>query len=189
MLKFNRKRGNVVVSRRAVIERERTELKEQTLKVLEEGKVLEGVVKNITDYGAFVDLGGLDGLLHITDMSWGRVRHPSELFKVGDKVKVVVLKYDLARARLARHEADHGRPVGQSAEKYPVGARFNGKVVSLTDYGAFVELEKGVEGLIHVSEMCWSKRAVHPSKVVNVGDLVEARCSASTRPTGASRSG
>src|SRR5579862_1104266 len=176
LLKFNRARGNVVVSRRAVIERERTELKEQTLKVLEEGVILEGVVKNITDYGAFVDLGGLDGLLHITDMSWGRLQHPSEAVKVGDKVKVVVLKYDPSRERVSlgmkQIMAD---PWARSAENYPVGARFKGKVVSVTDYGAFVELEKGVEGLIHVSEMSWSKRAVHPSKVVNQGDLVEVQ--------------
>ena len=190
LLKFNRARGNVVVSRRAVIERERTELKEQTLKVLEEGVILEGVVKNITDYGAFVDLGGLDGLLHITDMSWGRLQHPSEAVKVGDKVKVVVLKYDPSRERVSlgmkQIMAD---PWARSAENYPVGARFKGKVVSVTDYGAFVELEKGVEGLIHVSEMSWSKRAVHPSKVVNRATWSRSRCSASTRPTGASRSG
>src|SRR5271167_452008 len=176
ILKFNRARGNVVVSRRSVLERERTSLKEQTLKVLEEGVILEGVVKNITDYGAFIDLGGLDGLLHITDMSWGRLQHPSEAVKVGDKVKVVVLKYDPSRERVSlgmkQIMAD---PWAQSADNYPVGARFKGKVVSVTDYGAFVELEKGVEGLIHVSEMSWSKRAVHPSKVVNQGDLVEVQ--------------
>jgi small subunit ribosomal protein S1 len=176
LLKFNRARGNVVVSRRAVIERERTELKEQTLKVLEEGVILEGVVKNITDYGAFVDLGGLDGLLHITDMSWGRLQHPSEAVKVGDKVKVVVLKYDPSRERVSLGMKQiMPDPWARSAESYPVGARFKGKVVSVTDYGAFVELEKGVEGLIHVSEMSWSKRAVHPSKVVNQGDMVEVQ--------------
>src|SRR5215470_1100814 len=176
ILKFNRARGNVVVSRRAVIERERASLKEQTLKVLEEGVILEGAVKNITDYGAFVDLGGIDGLLHITDMAWGRLQHPSEVVKVGDKVRVVVLKYDSARERVSlgmkQIMAD---PWTRAAENYPVGARFKGKVVSVTDYGAFVELEKGVEGLIHVSEMSWSKRAVHPSKVVNQGDLVEVQ--------------
>src|SRR5271163_89198 len=176
ILKFNRARGNVVVSRRSVIERERASLKEQTLHVLEEGVILEGTVKNITDYGAFVDLGGLDGLLHITDMSWGRLQHPSEAVKVGDKVKVVVLKYDPSRERVSlgmkQIMAD---PWAQSADNYPVGARFKGKVVSVTDYGAFVELEKGVEGLIHVSEMSWSKRAVHPSKVVNQGDMVEVQ--------------
>jgi small subunit ribosomal protein S1 len=176
ILKFNRARGNVVVSRRSVIERERASLKEQTLKVLEEGVILEGTVKNITDYGAFVDLGGLDGLLHITDMAWGRLQHPSEVVKVGDKVRVVVLKYDSARERVSlgmkQIMAD---PWSRVSEGYPVGARFRGKVVSVTDYGAFVELEKGIEGLIHVSEMTWSKRVVHPSKVVNVGDMVEVQ--------------
>jgi small subunit ribosomal protein S1 len=176
ILKFNRARGNVVVSRRAVIERERASLKEQTLKVLEEGVILEGTVKNITDYGAFVDLGGIDGLLHITDMAWGRLQRPSEVVKVGDKVKVVVLKYDPARERVSLGMKQiMPDPWSKAAESYPVGARFRGKVVSVTDYGAFVELEKGVEGLIHVSEMTWSKRAVHPSKVVNVGDYVEVQ--------------
>lgn len=176
ILKFNRARGNVVVSRRAVIERERASLKEQTLKVLEEGVILEGTVKNITDYGAFVDLGGIDGLLHITDMAWGRLQRPSEVVKVGDKVKVVVLKYDPSRERVSLGMKQiMPDPWSKAAESYPVGARFRGKVVSVTDYGAFVELEKGVEGLIHVSEMSWSKRAVHPSKVVNVGDYVEVQ--------------
>jgi small subunit ribosomal protein S1 len=176
ILKFNRARGNVVVSRRAVIERERSSLKEQTLKVLEEGVILEGTVKNITDYGAFVDLGGIDGLLHITDMAWGRLQRPSEVVKVGDKVKVVVLKYDPTRERVSLGMKQiMPDPWTKAAESYPVGARFRGKVVSVTDYGAFVELEKGVEGLIHVSEMTWSKRAVHPSKVVNVGDYVEVQ--------------
>ena len=176
ILKFNRARGNVVVSRRSVIERERTSLKEQTLKVLEEGVILEGTVKNITDYGAFVDLGGIDGLLHITDMAWGRLQHPSEVLKVGDKVKVVVLKYDQGRERVSLGMKQiMPDPWTKATESYPVGARLRGKVVSVTDYGAFVELEKGVEGLIHVSEMSWSKRAVHPSKVVNVGDLVEVQ--------------
>ncbi len=176
ILKFNRARGNVVVSRRAVIERERASLKEQTLKVLEEGVILEGTVKNITDYGAFVDLGGIDGLLHITDMAWGRLQRPSEVVRVGDKVKVVVLKYDPARERVSLGMKQiMPDPWSKAAESYPVGARFRGKVVSVTDYGAFVELEKGVEGLIHVSEMTWSKRAVHPSKVVNVGDYVEVQ--------------
>jgi small subunit ribosomal protein S1 len=176
ILKFNRARGNVVVSRRSVIERERTSLKEQTLKVLEEGVILEGTVKNITDYGAFVDLGGIDGLLHITDMAWGRLQHPSEVLKVGEKVKVVVLKYDQGRERVSLGMKQiMPDPWTKASESYPVGARLRGKVVSVTDYGAFVELEKGVEGLIHVSEMTWSKRAVHPSKVVNVGDMVEVQ--------------
>jgi small subunit ribosomal protein S1 len=176
ILKFNRARGNVVVSRRSVIERERTSLKEETLKVLEEGVILEGTVKNITDYGAFVDLGGIDGLLHITDMAWGRLQHPSEVLKVGEKVKVVVLKYDQGRERVSLGiKQIMPDPWTKATESYPVGARLHGKVVSVTDYGAFVELEKGVEGLIHVSEMSWSKRAVHPSKVVNVGDAVEVQ--------------
>ena len=176
ILKFNRARGNVVVSRRSVLERERSSLKEQTLKVLEEGVILEGTVKNITDYGAFIDLGGIDGLLHITDMAWGRLQHPSEVLKVGDKVKVVVLKYDASRERVSLGMKQiMPDPWTKVAESYPPGARFKGKVVSVTDYGAFVEIEKGVEGLIHVSEMSWSKRAVHPSKVVNPGDMVEVQ--------------
>ncbi len=176
ILKFNRARGNVVVSRRSVLERERASLKEQTLKVLEEGVILEGSVKNITDYGAFVDLGGLDGLLHITDMSWGRLQHPSEAVKVGDKVKVVVLKYDPQRERVSLGMKQIlPDPWTRAAESYPVGMRVTGKVVSVTDYGAFVELEKGIEGLIHVSEMSWTKRAVHPSKVVAVGSQVEVQ--------------
>src|SRR5579859_2174697 len=176
ILKFNRARGNVVVSRRSVIERERTSLKEETLKVLEEGVILEGTVKNITDYGAFVDLGGIDGLLHITDMAWGRLQHPSEVLKVGEKVKVVVLKYDQGRERVSLGMKQiMPDPWTKATESYPVGARLRGKVVSVTDYGAFVELEKGIEGLIHVSEMSWTKRTVHPSKVVNVGDMVEVQ--------------
>ncbi|MGA7872795.1 MAG: 30S ribosomal protein S1 [Candidatus Binatus sp.] len=176
ILKFNRARGNVVVSRRSVLERERASLKEQTLKVLEEGVILEGTVKNITDYGAFIDLGGIDGLLHITDMAWGRLQHPSEVLKVGDKVKVVVLKYDPERERVSLGMKQiMPDPWTKVAETYPPGTRIKGKVVSVTDYGAFVEIEKGVEGLIHVSEMSWSKRAVHPSKVVNPGDMVEVQ--------------
>ena len=176
ILKFNRARGNVVVSRRSVLERERASLKEQTLKVLEEGVILEGTVKNITDYGAFIDLGGIDGLLHITDMAWGRLQHPSEVLKVGDKVKVVVLKYDAERERVSLGMKQiMPDPWTKVAEAYPPGTRIKGKVVSVTDYGAFVEIEKGVEGLIHVSEMSWSKRAVHPSKVVNPGDFVEVQ--------------
>ncbi len=176
ILKFNRARANVVVSRRSVLERERASLKEETLRVLEEGVILEGTVKNITDYGAFIDLGGIDGLLHITDMSWGRLQHPSEALKVGEKVKVVVLKYDPERERVSLGMKQiMTDPWTEAAANYPVGRRVNGKVVSVTDYGAFVELEKGVEGLIHVSEMSWTKRTVHPSKVVNVGDLVEVQ--------------
>ena len=176
ILKFNRARANVVVSRRSVLERERASLKEQTLRVLEEGVILEGTVKNITDYGAFIDLGGIDGLLHITDMSWGRLQHPSEVLKVGETVKVVVLKYDPERERVSLGMKQiMNDPWTEAAANYPVGRRVNGKVVSVTDYGAFIELEKGVEGLIHVSEMSWTKRTVHPSKVVNVGDMVEVQ--------------
>ena len=176
ILKFNRARANVVVSRRSVLERERASLKEETLRVLEEGVILEGTVKNITDYGAFIDLGGIDGLLHITDMSWGRLQHPSEVLKVGEKVKVVVLKYDPERERVSLGMKQIlSDPWTEATANYPVGRRVRGKVVSVTDYGAFVELEKGVEGLIHVSEMSWTKRTVHPSKVVNVGDYVEVQ--------------
>ena len=176
ILKFNRSRGNVVVSRRAVLERERSALKEETLRVLEEGIILEGAVKNITDYGAFVDLGGLDGLLHITDMSWGRISHPSEVINVGDQVKVVVLKYDPDRERVSLGMKQiMPDPWTTASDRYPVGLRIRGKVVSITDYGAFVELEKGVEGLIHVSEMSWTKRVTHPSKVLEMGADVEVQ--------------
>jgi small subunit ribosomal protein S1 len=176
ILKFNRSRGNVVVSRRAVLERERSALKEETLRVLEEGIILEGAVKNITDYGAFVDLGGLDGLLHITDMSWGRISHPSEVINVGDQLKVVVLKYDPERERVSLGMKQiMPDPWTTAADRYPVGMRIHGKVVSITDYGAFVELEKGVEGLIHVSEMSWTKRVTHPSKVLEMGAEVEVQ--------------
>jgi small subunit ribosomal protein S1 len=175
VIKFNKKRGNIVLSRRVLLEREREELKKETLKNLKEGAVLKGVVKNLTDYGAFIDLGGIDGLLHVTDMSWGRIGHPSEMFEVGQEVRVVVLKFDPATERvslgLKQIQED---PWHRADEKYPVGTRVKGKVVSLTDYGAFVELEQGVEGLVHVSEMSWTKRVKHPSKIVNVGDQVEA---------------
>jgi small subunit ribosomal protein S1 len=176
ILKFNRSRGNVVVSRRMVLEKERTALKEETLKVLEEGVILEGTVKNITDYGAFVDLGGIDGLLHVTDMSWARVGHPSELVNVGDHVKVVVLKYDPERERVSLGMKQiMPDPWSTVSERYPPGARVRGKVVSLTDYGAFVEIEAGLEGLIHVSEMSWTKRVTHPSKVLEPGQEVEVQ--------------
>ncbi len=173
ILKFNRARGNVVVSRRQVMEKERAQLKQETLKVLEEGVILEGVVKNITDYGAFVDLGGIDGLLHVTDMSWGRVNKPSDVVNVGDKCRVVVLKYDPDRGRVSLGMKQiMPDPWASVAERYPVGSRISGKVVSLADYGAFVELEPGIEGLVHVSEMSWTKRVTHPSKVVEVGTEV-----------------
>ena len=176
ILKFNRSRGNVVVSRRAVLERERTALKSETLKVLEEGVILEGTVKNITDYGAFVDLGGIDGLLHVTDMSWGRVAHPSEVLNVGDRVKVVVLKYDPERERVSLGMKQIlPDPWSTVSERLPIGMRIRGKVVSLTDYGAFVEIERGLEGLIHVSEMSWTKRVTHPSKLLEAGQEVEVQ--------------
>ncbi|MEW5854309.1 MAG: 30S ribosomal protein S1 [Myxococcota bacterium] len=174
VIKFNKKRGNIVLSRRVLLEKEREELKKETLKKLQEGAVMEGIVKNITEYGAFIDLGGIDGLLHITDMSWGRVNHPSELFNVGDELKVKVLKFDPATERvslgLKQIQED---PWTSAAAKYTPGLRVKGKVVSLTDYGAFVELEPGVEGLIHISEMSWTRRVKHPSKVVAIGDEVE----------------
>jgi small subunit ribosomal protein S1 len=174
VLKFNRARGNVVVSRRAVLERERESLKEETLKVLEPGIVLEGTVKNITDYGAFVDLGGIDGLLHVTDMSWGRVNKPSDVVQVGEHVKVVVLKYDPERGRVSLGMKQIlPDPWSTVSERFPIGTRVRGKIVSLADYGAFVEIDPGVEGLVHVSEMSWSKRISHPSKVVEVGQEVE----------------
>src|SRR3954470_13262697 len=175
VIKFNKKRGNIVLSRRVLLEKQREEQKKETLKNLKEGAVMKGQVKNLTDYGAFIDLGGIDGLLHITDMSWGRIGHPSEMFNVGQEVRVVVLKYDAGSERvslgLKQIQED---PWHRADEKYPVGARVKGKVVSLTDYGAFVELEQGVEGLVHVSEMSWTKRLKHPSKVLEVGTEVEA---------------
>jgi small subunit ribosomal protein S1 len=174
VIKVNKKRGNIVLSRKALLEEENAEKKTETLKKLTEGKVLHGVVKNITDYGAFIDLGGLDGLLHITDMSWGRMSHPSELFKVGDEADVIVLKFDLTTERVSLgYKQLAPDPWTAVVDHYPVGSRVSGKVVSLTDYGAFVELEPGIEGLIHVSELSWSKRIKHPSKVLNVGDPVE----------------
>src|SRR5712675_1266032 len=175
VIKVNKKRGNIVLSRKVLLEEENAEKKKTTLDTLSEGKSLRGTVKNLTDYGAFIDLGGIDGLLHITDMSWGRVTHPSEVVKVGDEIDVVVLKYDPATERVSLgHKQLMNDPWSNVIERYPVGARMSGKVVSLTDYGAFVELEAGVEGLIHVSEMSWSKRVKHPSKILNVGDTVDA---------------
>jgi len=174
VIKLNQRRGNVVLSRRELLEEERKGLKEKTLAALEEGKVIRGKIKNITDYGAFIDLGGLDGLLHITDMSWGRIGHPSELFSVGDEVGVMVLKFDRQTERVSLgYKQCLPDPWEQIARKYPPGSRLQGKVVSITDYGAFVELESGIEGLVHVSEMSWTQRVKHPSKVVTVGDVVE----------------
>jgi len=175
VIKVNKKRGNIVLSRKALLEEENAEKKKVTLDTLAEGKVLRGAVKNLTDYGAFIDLGGIDGLLHITDMGWGRVTHPSEVVKVGDEIDVIVLKYDPATERVSLgHKQLVPDPWNNVMERYPVSIRVTGKVVSLTDYGAFIELEPGVEGLIHVSEMSWSKRIKHPSKILNQGDQVEA---------------
>jgi small subunit ribosomal protein S1 len=175
VLKYNRKRSNIVLSRRVILEKEREAKRAETLATIHEDKVMTGVVKNITEYGAFIDLGGIDGLLHITDMSWGRIGHPSEIFSVGDEVSVKVLNLDLERERvslgLKQLVPD---PWTTAEEKYPIGSHVRGKVVSFTDYGAFIELEKGIEGLIHVSEMSWTKKVRHPSKVVSVGETVEA---------------
>jgi small subunit ribosomal protein S1 len=174
VIKLNRRRGNVVLSRRAVLEEEREEKRKHTLSVLSEGMVLTGAVKNITDYGAFIDLGGIDGLLHVTDMSWGRVGHPSEIFQIGDQVEVVVLHFDRETGRVSLgYKQKSSDPWAIVDARFPVGARVQGRVVSLTNYGAFVELEPGVEGLVHVSEMSWTRRVRHPSKIVNVGDMIE----------------
>ena len=174
IIKLNKRRGNIVLSRRVLLEELRESQRKDTLRSLEEGQEVEGVVKNLTDYGAFIDLGGIDGLLHITDMSWGRVAHPSDVLAVGDKIQVKVLKYDHDRERvslgLKQMIAD---PWLDVAERYPVGCRVTGKVVSLTDYGAFIELAEGVEGLVHVSEMSWTKRIKHPNKLLNIGDEIE----------------
>ncbi|MEN8690725.1 MAG: 30S ribosomal protein S1 [Desulfobacterales bacterium] len=175
ILKYNRKRSNIVLSRRAILEEEREQKRTATLAVIEEGKILDGVVKNITEYGVFVDLGGVDGLLHITDISWGRVKHPSELFSISDQIKVKVLNFDIEKERVSLGMKQlTPDPWTLAATKYPVDSRVNGKVVSLTDYGAFVELEEGIEGLIHVSEMSWTRKIRHPSKVVSVGEQVDA---------------
>jgi small subunit ribosomal protein S1 len=175
VLKFNRKRRNVVLSRRVLMEKVKNEAKTTLLGSLEEGKIVEGVVKNITDYGIFVDLGGLDGLLHITDLSYGRVRHPADLFKVGDTITVKVLSFDPEKERISLGLKQlTPDPWTMVDEKFPLGSRVTGKVVSLTDYGAFVELDPGVEGLIHISEMSWTRKVRHPSQVLSVGDVVEA---------------
>ena len=175
IIKLNKRRGNIVLSRRVLLEEQRESMRSDTLATLTEEQVAEGVVKNLTDYGAFIDLGGIDGLLHITDMSWGRVSHPSDILAVGDKIKVKVLKFDREKERVSLGLKQIAPdPWFEVEQKYPVGTKVNGKVVSLTDYGAFIELEEGIEGLIHVSEMSWTKRIKHPNKILNVGDDVES---------------
>jgi len=175
VLKFNQKRGNIVLSRRVLLEIDRDEKRLKTLEILQEGALIKGYIKNITDYGVFVDLGGVDGLLHITDMTWGRIVHPSEMFEIGDEVEVVVLKYFPEDQKVSlglKQKAQN--PWEMVEDKFAVGTKITGKIVSLTDYGAFIEIEPGVEGLIHVSEMSWTKRVRHPSKVVELGQMVEA---------------
>ncbi len=175
IIKLNKKRGNIVVSRKQLLEEEQTEKRSKTLDHLEEGAILTGTVKNLTDYGAFVDLGGIDGLLHITDMSWGRLTHPHDLVQVADQIQVKVLKFDKDKQRVSLgFKQLTPDPWLDAAERYPIGAHVRGRVISVTDYGAFIELEQGIEGLVHVSEMTWSKRMKHPSKLVNIGDQVEA---------------
>jgi len=174
VIKLDQKRNNVVVSRRAVIESESTVERDQLLESLQEGQEVKGIVKNLTDYGAFVDLGGIDGLLHITDMAWKRVKHPSEVVNVGDEIPVKVLKFDRERTRVSLGMKQLGEdPWVAIANRYPEGAKLTGRVTNLTDYGCFVEIQEGVEGLVHVSEMDWTNKNIHPSKVVNLGDEVE----------------
>jgi small subunit ribosomal protein S1 len=174
IVKYNKRRGNIVLSRRAILEARRKAQREETLNLLEEGAVLEGTVKNITDYGLFIDLGGIDGLVHITDMSWGRVGHPSEMHQLGDTINVKVLSFDKEKARVSLGIKQlTPDPWSNAEEKYPIAMRITGRVVSLTDYGAFVEVEQGVEGLIHVSEMSWTRKIRHPSQILNVGDMVD----------------
>ncbi len=175
ILKYNKKRNNIIVSRRAILEAERAKKRSKILSMITEGAVLTGKVKNITDYGLFVDLGGIDGLLHITDMSWGRVAHPSTMYNIGDEITVKIISFDKEKERvslgLKQLKPD---PWLEVPERYPVGAKVEGKVVNLTDYGAFIEIEEGVEGLIHISEMSWTKKVKHPSQMVDIGDTVEA---------------
>ncbi|EPG2981684.1 30S ribosomal protein S1 [Klebsiella pneumoniae] len=174
VIKLDQKRNNVVVSRRAVIESENSAERDQLLENLQEGMEVKGIVKNLTDYGAFVDLGGVDGMLHITDMAWKRVKHPSEIVNVGDEITVKVLKFDRERTRVSLGLKQLGEdPWVAIAKRYPEGTKLTGRVTNLTDYGCFVEIEEGVEGLVHVSEMDWTNKNIHPSKVVNVGDVVE----------------
>jgi small subunit ribosomal protein S1 len=174
IIKLNRRRGNVVLSRRILLEKERESIRQKTLEVLEEGQIVEGVVKNITDYGAFIDLGGIDGLMHITDMSWGRINHPADVLTAGQKIKVKVLQFERQNQRVSLGlKQTTPDPWENIAAKFPVGSRVKGKVTSITDYGAFVQLLEGVEGLVHVSEMAWTKRVRHPSKILSAGDEVE----------------
>ena len=175
IIKMNKKRGNIVLSRRILLEEQRKQIRTGTLEKMDEGNLIEGVIKNITEYGVFIDLGGIDGLLHITDMSWGRVNHPSEMFSIGDKVTVIVLKYDKDKERVSLGlKQTSPDPWVDVDSKFPVETKIKGKVVSVTDYGVFVELEKGIEGLVHISEMSWSRHVKHPSKMVAIGDEVEA---------------
>jgi len=174
VIKFNRKRNNIVLSRRTLLEEERKQLRDETLKTLTEGDVVEGTVKNLTDYGAFVDLGGIDGLLHITDIAWGRIGHPSEKLSVGDRIRVKILHYDREKEKVSLGlKQALPDPWETLQTRYPAGTRTKGKVVNITDYGVFVELEEGVEGLVHISELTWSKKMKHPSKVVRIGETVE----------------
>ena len=175
IIKLSRKRGNIVLSRRVLLEDERAEMKRETLKTIEEGQQAVGIVKNITDYGAFIDLGGIDGLLHITDMSWGRVNHPTEVVSLGDTIKVLILNYDKEKERVSLgHKQITPDPWDSVKIKYPNKGKVRGRVVSITDYGVFLELEHGIEGLVHVSEMSWTRRVRHPSKIVSMNDTVEA---------------
>jgi small subunit ribosomal protein S1 len=174
VIKFNRKRNNIVLSRRVLLDEERKQVREETLKNLKEGDIVEGTVKNLTDYGAFIDLGGMDGLLHITDISWGRIGHPSERLSVGDRIKVKILRFDREKEKVSLGlKQALPDPWESVPQRYPTGSRIKGKVVNVTDYGVFVELEDGVEGLVHISELTWSKKMKHPSKVVHIGDTVE----------------
>jgi small subunit ribosomal protein S1 len=174
VIKFNRKRNNIVLSRRVLLDEERKQLREETLINLKEGDIIEGTVKNLTDYGAFIDLGGMDGLLHITDISWGRIGHPSEKLSVGDRIKVKVLHFDREKEKISLGLKQALPDPWESVyQEYPVGSRIKGKVVNVTDYGVFVKLEEGVEGLVHISELTWSKKMKHPSKIVHIGDTVE----------------
>ena len=175
IIKMNKKRGNIVLSRRILLEEQRKQIRTGTLEKMDEGNLIEGVIKNITEYGVFIDLGGIDGLLHITDMSWGRVNHPSEMFSIGDKATVMILKYDKDKERVSLGlKQTSPDPWVDVDSKFPVETKIKGQVVSVTDYGVFVELEKGIEGLVHISEMSWSRHVKHPSKIVAIGDEVEA---------------